>query len=133
MHTVVNLGINKNDETEPRSDLGWGLNPISLLHVLREAAKFRKPIVITENGLADAQDEHRAWFIKESLESVKAAIAEGIDVQGYLHWSLLDNFEWDKGYWPKFGLVEVDRQTMQRSPRPSAYAYNAIIDANSNK
>jgi beta-glucosidase len=131
MHCVVDLGLYKNDEAEPQSDLGWFLNPQSLLYVLREAAKYRKPIIITENGLADAQDEKRAWFINQSVDYVKAALYEGIDVQGYLHWSLLDNFEWDKGFWPKFGLVKVDRQTMERTPRSSALAYQEIIAKNS--
>jgi len=131
MHCVVNLGLYKNSESEPRSDLGWSLNPQSLLYVLREAAKYHKPIVITENGLADAQDNKRSWFINQSVDSIKAAQDEGIDVRGYLHWALLDNFEWDKGFWPKFGLVRVNRQTMERTPRPSAYAYKEIIKNNS--
>lgn len=128
MHCVVNGGFYKNATDEPRSDLGWYLNPNSLLEVLKEVKKYNKPIIISENGLADSQDRYRAWFIANSLRSISNARKEGIDVRGYLHWSLLDNFEWAQGYWPKFGLIEVDRQTMERHPRPSAYFYQLLIE-----
>jgi beta-glucosidase len=129
IHCVVNLGLFKNDKNEDRSDLGWYIHPDSMLAVLREAAQHKKPIIITESGIADAKDEKREQYIKSTLNAVEAALAEGIDVRGYLHWSLLDNFEWDKGYWPKFGLVSVDRQTMDRTPKRSAYAYREIIES----
>jgi beta-glucosidase/6-phospho-beta-glucosidase/beta-galactosidase len=60
--------------------------------------------------------------------SVKRAINEGADIRGYFHWSLLDNFEWDSGFWPRFGLVEVDYRTLERKIRPSAWAYKKIIE-----
>ena len=89
--------------------------------------KYNKPIYITENGLADAKDEKRTKFIKEHLFWTQKAIQEGVDVRGYFHWSLLDNFEWDKGFWPRFGLVEMDYRTLQRKIRPSAREYKKII------
>lgn len=82
------------------------------------AATKKTPILITENGIATADDERRISYTSQALGHLSAAIAEGIDVRGYLHWSALDNYEW--GHWePTFGLIEVDRQTFQRHPKPS--------------
>ena len=94
-----------------------GLYPL----LLRTWARYKKPIFITENGLADETDEYRRWWIEESLVAMEKAISEGVDLRGYFHWSLLDNFEWSFGWWPKFGLVKVDREhDMKRTIRPSA-------------
>lgn len=112
-----------------RSDMGWELNPESLYHLLKEWGALKKPIYITENGLADARDVHRAWFIHEAARHIKKAQDEGIDVRGYFYWSLLDNFEWDKGFWPRFGLVEMDYKTLERKIRPSAWEYKKIIES----
>lgn len=111
--------------------MGWELYPESMYYVLTGLRKYNLPIYITENGLADADDLQREWFIKESLANIVWAIGEGADVRGYLHWSLLDNFEWDKGFWPRFGLVEIDYATMERKIRPSAQAYAEICKTNS--
>ncbi|MDR7159859.1 family 1 glycosylhydrolase [Arthrobacter sp. BE255] len=76
------------------------------------------PVLITENGIATADDEQRINYTREALHGLKNAMTEGIDVRGYLHWSLLDNFEW--GHWePTFGLIAVDRDTFARTPKPS--------------
>lgn len=80
--------------------------------------------------LANEKDEKRGWFIKESLKNVARTIQEGIDVRGYFYWSFLDNFEWDKGFWPRFGLVEIDYKTMERRIRKSAYEYVKICRNN---
>lgn len=112
------------------TDLGWDIYPKGILKALREASKFKKPIYITENGLADADDSKREWFIKEHLKYVHKAIEDGIDVKGYFYWSLLDNFEWKEGWWPQFGLYEVDRKTLERKIRPSARAYAEICKNN---
>jgi beta-glucosidase len=109
------------------SDLGWEIYPPGLYYVLKDLKKYNKPIYITENGLADAKDEKRAQFIKDHIYWMKKAIKEGADVRGYFHWSLIDNFEWGKGFRPRFGLVEVDYKTMERKVRPSAYVYKEII------
>lgn len=116
------------NENKKVSDMGWELYPEGLYHVLTELRKYRKPIYITENGLADARDEHRAWFIKEHIRWMKKAMEEGVDVRGYFHWSLLDNFEWQEGFWPRFGLVEMDYKTLERTIRPSAWEYKEIIE-----
>ncbi len=113
--------------TAPTSDLGWEIHPAGLGHLLTFLAGYNRPIIITENGLADASDTKRAGFIRDHVAQVAWAIQQGIRVDGYLHWSLLDNFEWREGFTPRFGLVEVDYHTQTRTIRPSAYAYRDTI------
>ena len=127
---IKNFKFNQN-ENKKISDMGWELYPESIYYVLRSLKRYNQPIYITENGLADAEDKNREWFIKESLKNIHKAISEGVDVRGYLYWSLLDNFEWDKGFWPRFGLVEINYRTLERRIRPSAWEYKKIIEANS--
>lgn len=112
------------------SDMGWDIFPEGIYHILKNLKKYNKPIYIAENGLADVKDEKRAKFIKEHLHWICKAMQEDVDVRGYLHWSLLDNFEWDKGFWPRFGLVEIDYKTLERKIRPSAYEYAKICKNN---
>lgn len=126
-HNRIDYGLNKN-RNEKVSDMGHELYPEGLYHVLLDLKKYKKQIYITENGLADAEDKHRAWFIQEHIRWMKKAMDEGADVRGYFHWSLLDNFEWDKGFWPRFGLVEVDYNTMERKVRQSAREYATLIE-----
>lgn len=111
----------KNPEL-PKNDLGWYMEPEGLYPLLlRTWVRFKKPIFITENGVADHKDQYRRWWIEETIVAMERALSEGVDLRGYFHWSLLDNFEWESGWWPKFGLVEVDRQHgMKRTIRPSA-------------
>lgn len=110
------------------SDMGWDMSPGDIEHALeRLHRKYRLPIIITENGCADASDTNRQWWLTHTVMGMQRAMAEGVDVRGYLHWSLLDNFEWDKGRWPRFGLVGVDYATMERKVRPSGRRYGAFI------
>ena len=110
------------------SDLGWDMQPDKLQYLLEDVAEcYRLPIMITENGLADGADSQRQWWLTETIKAMHEALKRDVKLIGYLHWSLLDNFEWDKGYWPKFGLVAVDRQTMTRTVRPSARWFAAVI------
>ena len=89
-----------------------------------------KPVYITENGYSCEDDRLRIVFLTEYLSALHTAIEEGVDVRGYLYWSLLDNFEWGS-YLPKFGLVSVDRaNAFLRTPKPSAYFYKEIIENN---
>ena len=110
------------DPPLPYSDLGWYMEPEGLYPLLlRVWYHYKKPIIITENGLADRHDQYRQWWLEQTILSMEKAIGEGVDIRGYFHWSLLDNFEWSTGWWPKFGLIEVDRQNgMKRTIRPSA-------------
>ena len=120
--------MNKNENKET-SDIGWELYPEGIYHVLKKLLTYQKPIYITENGIADAKDKKRTAFIKDHISWMKKAINEGVDVRGYFYWSLLDNFEWDKGFWPRFGLIEVDYKTMDRHIRQSAREYKKIIES----
>ena len=80
--------------------------------------------------MADTDDKNREWFIRESLKNIHRAIQDDVDARGYFYWSLLDNFEWDKGFWPRFGLIEIDYKTLERKPRPSSKVYSEIVKAN---
>lgn len=113
-----------------KTDMGWEIYSKGIYNVLKQLKKYKKPIYITENGLADAKDEKRAKFIKDHLRWAHRAMQEGVDLRGYLHWSLLDNFEWAHGFGPRFGLIEVDYQTMERRIRPSAWEYAKICKSN---
>lgn len=128
-HNRINYGFNKN-ENKIMSDFGWELYPESIYYVLIDLKKYNKPIYITEHGLADEKDKYRAWYIIECLKNIHKAIAEGVDVKSYLHWSLLDNFEWAEGFTKKFGLYSVDRKTFKRTARPSAKIYAEICKNN---
>lgn len=113
------------------SDLGWWLQPGKLYEVIKLVyQRYKLPIIITENGLADSKDVYRKWWIEESVMAMNKAIKEGCKVFGYLHWSLLDNFEWDKGYWPKFGLVSINPKTKERVIKESGRYYSKIIKEN---
>ncbi len=120
----------------PVNDLGWYMEPEGLYPILlRVWAHYKKPIIVTENGVADAEDQFRQWWLEETVVAMEKALSEGVQIRGYFHWSLLDNFEWAYGWWPKFGLVEVDREHgMKRSVRKSAKWYAKYIkDAQNSK
>ncbi|MBI5405289.1 MAG: glycoside hydrolase family 1 protein [Candidatus Kerfeldbacteria bacterium] len=114
-----------------QTDFGWDMYPTGIYRALKSAGRFGRPIYITENGLADHRDQWRQQFIRDYLLEVHRAVTDGVDVRGYLHWSLLDNFEWREGYSKRFGLIEVDFSTQQRTVRPSAEYYAAICRSNS--
>ena len=126
---IKGFKYNQNENKE-LSDLGWELYPKGIYHVLKNLKRYKKPIYITENGLADAKDEKRAKFIKENIFWMHKAMRDGVDVRGYFHWSLLDNFEWDKGFWPRFGLIEINYKTLERKIRSSTYEYAKICKEN---
>lgn len=115
----------------PKSDLGWAIYPQGLYRILLDLRGLGLPIYITENGIADEGDDHRADFIADHLAAIWRALNEGADVRGYFHWSLLDNLEWAKGFGPRFGLVEVDYKSQERKIRPSALVYARIAGKNS--
>ena len=94
--------------------------PQALEHVIRKVAEeFKGDLIVTENGIATADDTRRVAFIEAALAGVQHCIADGIPVKGYFHWSLMDNFEWQKGYAMQFGLIAVNRETMERTAKPS--------------
>ena len=112
------------------TDMGWEIYPAGIERVLKNYAKFKKPLFIMENGLADRTDGKRMKFITDHLRYVHQALKQGVQVRGYFYWSLLDNFEWDKGFGPKFGLFSVDRKTFKRTARPSAKLFGEICKNN---
>ena len=121
----------------PRTAIGWPVTPECLYwgpKFLYE--RYKKPIYITENGLSchdvvsldgKVHDPNRIDFIQRYLECLRQAVAQGVDVRGYFHWSLMDNFEWHSGYSERFGLVYVDYRTGERIWKDSAYWYRDYI------
>jgi beta-glucosidase len=101
---------------------GWEYWPDALEATVRRAHELVPdlPIIVTENGIGTYDDERRIAYIEEAIAGLDRCLADGIDVRGYIYWSLFDNFEWNEGYRPTFGLVEVDRATFKRHVRPSA-------------
>ncbi len=121
-------GYRIHNPNERVSDLGWDMQPYNIQHVLEYAhERYGLPIMITENGLSDAKDKDRQWWITQTVFGMQRAMKNGVELIGYMHWSLLDNFEWDKGRWPRFGLATVDYRTMERTLRPSALWFGRLI------
>jgi len=124
-------------EEDENNVMRWITYPEGIYNVLKEAsAKFKLPIYITENGMParkGLEDDDRIKFIRRHLFFVHKAISEDIDVRGYNFWSLMDNFEWLYGYEPKFGLIEIDRKTLERKPRKSFYEYAKICLSNKSR
>lgn len=113
-------GIEPHPASPENTLVGTAYRPDAIGIAIRHTAEVTGgiPILITENGIATADDERRIAYTGEALQHVSEAIADGIDVRGYLHWTLLDNYEW--GHWePTFGLVSIDRETFVRTPKPS--------------
>lgn len=121
-------GYRQHNPDDQVSDVGWDMQPSDIRYVLEDLAdRYNKPILITENGVADIDDEYRIDWLRQTVEAINQAIINGVSVIGYLHWSLFDNFEWEKGRWPRFGLYSVNYATMDRVARPSAAVYKKII------
>ena len=104
------------------TQMDYEFYPEALEHVIRRVHEdFRGDLIVTENGVATADDSRRVEFIRRALAGVEKCISDGIPVKGYCHWSLMDNFEWQKGYSMTFGLIAVDRNSMKRMPKESLY------------
>jgi len=125
----LHVGIYINHDGGRHNDLGWEMRPGDLENMLLRLGKRHKvPIMITETGVADMHDQYRQWWIAHSLQAVHNAMQQGVEVIGYLHWSLLDNFEWAYGHWPRFGLVEIDyKNNFKRTVRKSGLWYGQVI------
>jgi beta-glucosidase len=98
--------------------------------VLNELRPLGKPVYITENGLASNDDAWRQRYLKEILANVLLAIDDGVDVRGYFHWTNMDNFEWAHGYSMRFGLIDVDRKSLERHTKASGRLYARIAQSN---
>ncbi len=116
--------------TYDKTDMGWDVYPEGLCEALLMLKRYGKPLWVSEAGVADAADRIRADYIKRLVRCMHAAIEGGADVRGYMYWSLLDNYEWAHGFTKRFGLVEVNYDTLERTIRPSAYVYKQIIERN---
>ena len=102
------------------TQMDYEFYPEALEHVIRRVREdFRGDLIVTENGVATSDDSRRVEFIRRALEGVERCLEDGIPVRGYCYWSLMDNFEWQKGYAMTFGLMAVDRETLERTPRES--------------
>jgi beta-glucosidase len=100
--------------------------------VVRYASKETAvPIIVTENGIATDDDTRRVEYYQRALTGLRRAIDDGVDVRGYIAWSLIDNFEWMSGFEPKFGVVGIDRATQRRTIKPSAAILGNIARTNS--
>jgi beta-glucosidase len=114
----------------PVSDMGWSADPQWMRLVLNELKALGKPVYITENGLGTVDDDRRQRYLVDVLSNVQLAIRDGVDVRGYFHWTNMDNFEWGRGYQVHFGLIGVDRKTLERTIKPSGRLYARIAKAN---
>jgi len=112
------------------SDMGWSADPQWMRLVLNELKTLGKPVYITENGLGTMDDDRRQRYLVDVLSNVQLAIHDGVDVRGYFHWTNMDNFEWGRGYQVHFGLIGVDRKTLERTIKPSGRLYARIAKAN---
>jgi beta-glucosidase len=109
------------------TQMGWEVQPEGFGEALRALSTVGLPIVVTENGIATADDSQRLRFLHDHVSELKRAMDEGIDVRGYLHWSAFDNFEWNQGYTATFGLIGIDRgDDFRRIVRPTAVAYGDL-------
>ena len=113
--------------------MGYEYWPEGLYTILKEYARRwpTLPMIVSESGIATQVGERRAENVVRTLEQIDRARAEGVDVRGYYHWSLYDNFEWAQGYGPHFGLYSVDRGSMARSPTAAVAAFAEIAAARS--
>ena len=125
-------GVVAAPEEAELTQMGYEFWPESLEATIRRAWEMTDgiPVLVTENGIGTDNDERRIEYVRRALEGVLRCIADGIDVRGYTYWSALDNFEWALGYMPTFGLIACDRETFERTPKPSASWLGGIARAN---
>jgi beta-glucosidase len=113
-----------------KTDMDWNFAPDHIYDALMMLSRYKKPLFVSEGGLADATDTGRAEYIKGQVSGTWRAIQDGADVRGHLYWSLVDNYEWALGFAKRFGLVEINYETQERKIRPSANVYKKICIEN---
>ena len=123
-------GVLRPAEDAELTQMGYEFWPEALEATLRIAATAGLPVIVTENGIATADDERRVAYVERALRGVAACLQDGLDVRGYTYWSAFDNFEWFHGYGPTFGLIAVDRGAQTRTVKPSARWLGSIARAN---
>jgi beta-glucosidase len=109
-----------------KNSLGWDIYPEGLGQVLLSLKKYNLPVIISENGICTTDDHERWEFIQSHLKNVHLAMGQGVNVTGYLYWSLMDNFEWAYGFGPRFGLIDINYTTFQRTVRESAIKFAKV-------
>ena len=113
------------------TQMGYEFWPNAIEPAIRRASAITNlPIYVTENGVGTADDNKRIEYINGALKGIQKCLEDGINVKSYIHWTLLDNFEWTNGYKPTFGLIAVDRKTFKRSIKPSATYLGNIAKSN---
>ena len=114
------------------TQMGYEVWPEALGATIRRATEVTGglPVYVTENGIGIDDDPLRIEYVTRALAGVRECLDDGIDIRGYFYWSLLDNFEWVLGYGPTFGLIEVDRETFERTAKPSAAWFGGVARAN---
>jgi len=127
------IATHNNGESHRLTQTGWAPYPPGLKANLLRLAEFGLPIYVTENGIATDDDDWRDAYLLEHLRQVHEAITVDVDIRGYFYWSLIDNFEWEDGWFPQFGLVGFDPKTYQRRPKRIAQLYGKIAKANAVK
>lgn len=120
----------RNHSTLKKNSLGWDIYPEGIYGLLLRLKRYRLPVFILENGICTDDDNARWDFICQHLNYIHMAMQEGVKVLGYIYWSLIDNFEWDKGFSPRFGLIEVDYNTYKRTVRESAKKFSLVCKTN---
>ena len=118
-------------EVSEKTDMDWDIYPQGIYGALHLLWRYRRPLFVSEAGLADEDDSHRADYIRAQVVATWQALQDGVDVRGHLYWSLLDNYEWALGFEKRFGLIAINYDTLERTVRPSAYVYKEICEANS--
>jgi len=111
----------------PRSDLGWEIYPDGFEQVIRQAwDRYGLPVIVTENGIADESGDVRPAYLRWHVAAMRRAMDAGVPVHGYLHWSLMDNFEWAEGFAPRFGLYRVDYASLERHETPACAVFRSL-------
>lgn len=138
-HNAMDFSLNLDEALKTRmypgetaTDMTYTIYPEGLYRAIQEISVLGRPIIITENGIADEKDDRRGDFIRKYLYAVSKAIKDGYDVRGFHYWSLTDNFEWDLGYGQRFGLYHVDFATQKRALREGSKEFQRIVKAHSN-
>lgn len=131
LHNLAADTCQNNHHPVKKNSLGWDIYPEGLYRVLLGVKKYNLPVIITENGICTRDDSLRWEYVSSHLKSMHLAMEKGVKIIGYLYWSLLDNFEWDKGFAPRFGLIEVDYNNFKRTVRESALKFAQVCKTGS--
>lgn len=118
--------VQARDEHREMSEVGWEVYPQGIFDVLLDFRRYNVPVYITENGIATRHESKRTRYLVSYLKEIYHAIQAGVDVRGYFWWSLMDNFEWHRGFLPRFGLWQVNYRTQQRTIRPAGLVFSEI-------